>query len=122
MKLRIAPEHIRFRISKSEFNQLLTDGVLINTITLSNVVRLDCEIRINSDLSNEDGQILKFSSQTIHETVRFHLSILKHGINRLQSDTFSKDGIQEHVAFNNGDLLTIGIEIDLHSKDRKDQK
>lgn len=86
------------------------------------MVRLDCEIRINSDLSSEDGQILKFSSQTIHETVRFHLSILKHGINRLQSDTFSKDGIQEHVAFNNGDLLTIGIEIDLHSKDRKDQK
>ena len=83
---------------------------------------LDCEIRINSDLANEHGQLLKFSSQTIPETVRFHLSIFKDGINRLQSDTFSKDGIQEHVALNNGDLLTIGIEIDLHSKDRKDQK
>ena len=119
MNLRIAPEHIRFRISDSEFNQLLAVGVLINTVSLSSVVSLDYEIRIISDLANEHGQLIKLSSQATQKSMKLHLSIFSDGISRLQNGSSGKDGIQEHVALNNGDLLTIGIEIDLHSKSQK---
>lgn len=83
------------------------------------MVSLDYEIRIISDLANEQDQLIRFSSQATQKSIRLHLSIFSDGIKQLQGEGYRKDGIQEHVALNNGDLLTIGIEIDLHSKSQR---
>lgn len=48
--------------------------------------------------------------------LRFDLTVFSDGIARLQSGQVGKEGLRENQALASGDLLTIGLEIDLHSK------
>ncbi len=118
MNLRIAPEHIRFRITEAEFNTLTTHGVLINSTTLSGTGRLDYVIRIHPDAANSDGQALQLTTQLRSDAVVLEISLFADGLKQLQSGIGSKEGVQAHLAFDTGAMLTIGLEIDLHSKQR----
>ena len=116
MNLRIAPEHIRFRISEDEFATLLAQGALVNSTMFDGIARLDYAIRTQPDTATQDGQTLELSTHRRADTTTFELRVFTNGIDQLQSGNAGKDGIQEHLAFDNGDMLTIGLEIDLHSK------
>ena len=118
MNLRIAPEHIRFRISEAEFNTLITHGVLINSTTLGSTGHLDYSILVHPNVTSVDGQILDLTRHLCSDGMVLELSLFAHGIEQLKNGIAGKDGIQEHLAFDNGSMLTIGLEIDLHSKKR----
>ena len=116
MNLRIAPEHLRFRISEDEFAALCTHSVLAQQTTLGATSVLEYTLRTQPHATDTNGQILSFAAQTSATGCLFELSVFADGIAALKSNQAGKDGIQEHLAFENGDMLTIGLEIDLHSK------
>ena len=116
VNLKIAPEQIRFRISATEFATLSTTGTLENVTQLGDGWRLDYTIHVNDAPSSSAGRILEFSTAATSTGTRLELTIFSDGIRQLQSGQAGKDGIREHLAFANGDLLSIGLEIDLHSK------
>ncbi len=116
MNLRIAPEHIRFRISEEEFATLLAHGALSNGTSLGGTANFYYAIRIHHAATNRDGQSLALATHASEDITRYVLTLFADGISQLQSEGAGKDGVQEHLAFDNGDMLTIGLEIDLHSK------
>lgn len=116
MNLRIAPEHIRFRISADEFKSLIEHGVLSAGTAFGEFSNLYYGIRTHHAPKNPDGSFLSFSTHSGDGITRFVLTVFAEGIAKLQTDGVEKDGICEHLAFENGDLLTIGLEIDLHSR------
>ena len=120
MNLRIAPEHVRFRLSNDEFATLLTHGSLADRTTLGGAT-LDYTIRLQPTPCGPTGQQLELTTTSDTAGTRFQLDVFGDGVTRLQSGGAGKDGIQEHRAFDNGDLLTIGLEIDLHSKKGADK-
>lgn len=120
MNLRIAPEHVRFRLSNDEFATLLTHGSLADHTTLGGAT-LDYTIHIQPTPCGPTGQQLELTTTSDTTGTRFQLDVFGDGVTRLQSGSAGKDGIQEHRAFDNGDLLTIGLEIDLHSKKGADK-
>lgn len=121
MNLRIAPEHMRFRISEDEFATLREHGILSNCTSFGNPSRLNYAIRMKSDAANLEGQIIELSIQMNEGLSSFELTVFANGISQLLSGNVGKNGIQEYLAFENGDLLTVGLEIDLHSKTGKDK-
>lgn len=116
MNLRIAPEYLRFRITADEFAALLTTGILRSHTQCSDAVRCDYVIQTNAATTATEGHILELASAAVPTGLRFELTVFAVGIARLQSGEAGKDGLREHLALVNGDLLSIGLEIDLHSK------
>ena len=116
MNLRIAPEHLRFRISEDEFAALCARGILSQHTALGAASILEYTLRTHPSATDANGQILAFAAQTRATGCHFEVSIFADGVAALKSNQAGKDGIQEHLAFENGDMLTIGLEIDLHSK------
>lgn len=116
MNLRIAPEYLRFRITADEFATLLTTGTLQSHTQCSDVVRCDYVIQTNAAAIAAEGGSLELASAAVSTGLRFELTVFADGIARLQSGQAGKDGLREHLALANGDLLSIGLEIDLHSK------
>ena len=116
MNLRIAPEQLRFRLSAAEFATLAATGMLQSATQLTECCRLDYLIRVDTAASAPTGQALELSTSTTSTGPRFELTVFANGLQQLQSGGAGKDGIREHLAFANGDLLSIGLEIDLHSK------
>ena len=116
MNLRIAPEQIRFRITADEFATLIATGILENSTQLTVTHRLAYSIRTNASTKSREGSTLALSSSDLFHGTHFELTLFADGISQLQSGQCGKDGLQEHLAFSSGDLLSIGLEIDLHSK------
>lgn len=116
MNLRIASEQLRFRISANEFATLCADGILESNIRLSATDGLNYAIRTERTPKSADDRTLELASTTTANGSRIELIVFADGIAQLQTPQVGKDGIQEHLAFANGDLLSIGLEIDLHSK------
>ena len=116
MNLKIAPEQIRFRISATEFATLTATGALQNVTQLADGWQLDYIIRTDNAPRSSAGQILEFATSTTATGTQLALTVFADGIQQLQAAEAAKDGIREHLAFANGNLLSIGLEIDLHSK------
>lgn len=116
MNLKIAPEQIRFRVSAMEFATLSATGMLENATQLGDGWRLDYLIRTETAPCSNAGRMLEFSTTDTSTGTRLELAVFADGIRQLQSEQAGKDGIREHLAFANGDFLSIGLEIDLHSK------
>lgn len=116
MNLRIAPEHIRFRISEDEFATLMTHGALSNGTSLGGMASFYYAIRTHHAATNREGHTLALSTHAGEGITRYILTVFANGIAQLRSGNTSKEGIQDHLAFDNGDMLTISLEIDLHSK------
>ncbi|MBU3656462.1 MAG: hypothetical protein FGM35_00325 [Rhodocyclaceae bacterium] len=116
MNLRIAPEHIRFRISAEEFVTLLTHGALSNGTSFGNAECFYYGIRSHPSATDREGFTLALATYAEEGLTRYMLTVFADGIAQLHSGLAGKDGIQEHLTFENGDMLTIGLEIDLHSK------
>ena len=116
MNLRIAPEYLRFRIAADEFASLLSTGKLQSYTQCSDTVRCDYAIHTDPSTTSADDCILELSTTTVAAGLRFDLTVFSDGIARLQSGQVGKDGLREHQALASGDLLSIGLEIDLHSK------
>ena len=116
MNLKIAPEQIRFRISATEFATLTATGALQNVTQLADGWQLDYIIRTDNAPRSGADRILEFSTTATATGTRLELTVFADGIRQLQSGETNKDGIREHLSFVNGNLLSIGLEIDLHSK------
>ncbi len=116
MNLRIAPEYLRFRISDGEFETLLTTGILQAHTQCSEKVRCDYSIHTHPERTSTDGRTLDLTTKTTETGLGFDLTVFADGIARMQSGKVGKDGLSEHQALASGDLLTISLEIDLHSK------
>lgn len=116
MNLRIAPEQIRFRISADEFESLMATGVLENTVQLSDALHCVYVIRTNTAEKSKEGRVLELSTTALSNGTRLELTLYANGVSHLQSGQCGKDGLREHLAFVGGELLSIGLEIDLHSK------
>lgn len=116
MNLRIAPEYFRFRITANEFASLLNTGTLQSYTQCSDTVRCDYAIHTDPATTSADDYILELRSTTVATGLRFDLTVFSDGIARLQSGQVGKYGLREHQVLANGDLLSIGLEIDLHSK------
>lgn len=120
VNLKIAPEHIRFRITEDEFSMLMEHGTLSNATSFGSLC-LYYGIRTHNAATNREGHILELNAHSGEGDTRYMLTVFTDGIARLKSGNAAKDGIQEHLAFDNGDLLSIGLEIDLHSKKGSDK-
>lgn len=116
MNLRLAPEHLRYRISEQEFADLVEQGHLVDHTTLGNTILLKYAVRTDAAATNEEGAMLAFKTQHAAGALHFELTVFANGIDQLRSGNVDKDGIHEAMAFANGELLTVGLEIDLHSK------
>lgn len=116
MNLRIAPEQIRFRISADEFATLLEHGALSNGTSFGSAASFYYGIRSHQAATDREGHTLALATHADEGVTRYMLTVFADGIAQLRSGLTGKDGIQEHLAFENGDMLTIGLEIDLHSK------
>jgi hypothetical protein len=116
VNLRIAPEYLRFRIAADEFAILLTTGTLQSHTQCSDTVRWDYAIHTNPATASAEDRTLELATSAVVTGLRFDLTVFADGIVRLQSGQTGKDGLREHQALANGDLLSIGLEIDLHSK------
>gem|GEM_PF-2695374 len=119
MNLRIAPEQIRFRITADEFATLIAKGVLEDVTQLSETLHLSYSIRTNASNKSSKNRTLELSTSVLSNGTRFELTLFIDGINQLRSGLCVNDGLREHLAFTSGDLLSIGLEIDLHSKKEK---
>lgn len=116
MNLRLAPEQIRFRIAEAELSTLIATGSLSSVTTLAENLFLEYTIRTVSMPTNTDGELLELTTRCDSGSTHLDLTVFSDGIEQLQSDTTAKDGIKTHQAFANGDMLTVWLEIDLHSK------
>lgn len=116
MNLRLAPEHLRFRISEDEFATLAAGGALDAAITLSNTQRLEYHVHTVATAQSPEGLNLNLTSSCSNGATCLVLSVFTDGLQQLKSGKAGKDGIRESLAFANGDMLTVGLEIDLHNK------
>jgi len=119
VNLRIALEQIRFRITSDEFATLIATGILERSTQLADTLYLAYAIRTNASTKSGEGRTLELSTSALSNGTRFELMLFADGVTQLQSSQCGKDGLQEHLAFASGDLLSIGLEIDLHSKKEK---
>ena len=115
VNLKIAPEQIRFRITEDEFSMLIVHGTLSNATPFGSAC-LYYGIRTHNAATNREGHMLELNAHSGEGDTHYMLTVFTEGIARLKSGNAPKDGIQEHLAFDNGDLLSICLEIDLHSK------
>lgn len=116
MNLRLAPEHLRFRISAQEFADLVAQGRLVGITTLSNALCLEYVVCTDAAATGQEGALLAFKPHHAAGTMHCELMVFANGIDQLSSGNVGKDGIHESIAFDNGEMLTVGLEIDLHSK------
>lgn len=116
MNLRIAPEQIRFRITTDDFETLIAKGVLENATQISDALHLHYSIRTSPSAQSSEGRSLELSTSASSHGTRLELMLFADGVHQLQSGQCGKDGLREHLAFTGGALLSIGLEIDLHSK------
>ena len=116
MNLRIEPEHVRFRITAQEFSSLIDHGALSNGTSFGESANFYYGIRTHQAAKDREGHSLALAAHANDGTTRFVLTVFTDAIEKLKSGTFAKDGVVEHLVYGNGDMLTIGLEIDLHSK------
>lgn len=121
MNLRIGPEQIRFRITADEFATLIEHGALSNGTSFGESANIYYGVRTHRAAANRDGSCLSLATHADDGTTRYILTVFSDGMAKLQNNGGGKDGICEHFAFENGDMLTIGLEIDLHSKRNADK-
>ena len=94
----------------------MASGVLENAVQLSDALHCVYVIRTNATEKSKEGRVLELSSTALSSGTRFELTLYANGVSQLQSGQCGKDGLREHLAFVGGELLSIGLEIDLHSK------
>jgi hypothetical protein len=121
VNLRLAPEHLRFRISESELATLAAGGPLDAAITVADALRLEYQIRTVATAQSPRGQTMNLSSSYANGAMCLVLTVFGDGLHQLKSGLAGKDGIRESLAFANGEMLTVGLEIDLHSKKGADK-
>lgn len=95
---------------------MLTDQGALSNVTAFGSTNLYYGIRAHHAATNREGHTLELTTHANEGETRYMLTVFADGVARLKSGNAGKDGLQEHLAFENGDLLSIGLEIDLHSK------
>ncbi len=116
MNLRIASEYIRFRISKDEFFQLQSHEPLTGVTRIAEIICLEYTLRVDTATHRFDEKLLDLATVQKPHAIQLKLTIFSKGMDQLKSDLGGKDGIREFLTFSNGDILTVGLEIDLHSE------
>jgi hypothetical protein len=113
MKLRLATEHIRFRISRSEFDALTNSQVITAELSLPSGSRLQYTIKPDERITSPDGTALDFESSSGINGMIWNLTVYRNAIDMLIKPEHAKNGVKEILTFGQGDMLTVSLEIDI---------
>lgn len=116
MNLRIAPEYLRFRISEDEFFQLESCAPLSGFTRITETLCFEYTLRVDKSTHPQGKSLLDLATYIRPHAIRYILTVFSVSMDQLKSDLGCKDGIREFVTFSNGDILTVGLDVDLHSK------
>lgn len=113
MKLRLAPEHIRYRISRSEFDRLITSSAIRDQLCLSSALKIHYQIILKEQASSPEDKLMDFEASPTAEGINLNLTLYSHVIDLLELPEHAKHGVKEFLTFDNGEMLTITVEIDM---------
>lgn len=113
MKLRLATEHIRFRLSRSEFVALSESQHITAVLSLPTASSLHYTIKPDTQIASSDGRSLDFESIQVRDGMNWNLTVYRSAINLLLKPEHAKDGVKEIFTFNQGDMLSVTLEIDI---------
>ena len=113
MKLRLATEHIRFRISQSEFVALTESQEITATLNLPFATRLQYTIRPDAQTASPEGNPLGFEASRDTGGMIWSLTVYRSAIDMLIKPEHAKNGVKEIFTFDQGDMLSVTLEIDI---------
>lgn len=113
MKLRLAPEHIRFRISKDEYERLKNTEEISEATHLSGGFRIRYQIASHSDGVSANGNALELVHITTSAETTLILTVYHSAVEMLALPIHAKEGVKAFLTFDDGEMLTVAIEIDL---------
>lgn len=113
MKLRLATEHIRFRISGSEFDALTKSQVITAELSLPPACLLQYTIKPDARFASPDGTTLGFESRSGSGGMIWNLTVYRAAIDMLLKPEHAKNGVKEIFTFQQGDMLSVTLEIDI---------
>lgn len=113
MKLRLATEHIRFRISGSEFDALTKSQVITAELSLPPACLLQYTIKPDVRIASPDGTTLGFESRSGSGGMIWNLTVYRGAIDMLLKPEHAKNGVKEIFTFQQGDMLSVTLEIDI---------
>lgn len=113
MKLRLATEHIRFRISSTEFDALTKSHVITAELSLPPASRLQYTIKPDAQIVSPEGTALGFESIRELDGMIWNLTAYRSAIDMLLKPEYAKNGVKEIFTFQQGDMLSITLEIDI---------
>lgn len=113
MKLRLATEHIRFRISGSEFDALMKSQVIKAELNLPPAGHLQYTIKPDARIASPDGTTLGFESSSGLGGMIWNLTVYHSALDMLLKPEHAKNGVKEIFTFQQGDMLSVTLEIDI---------
>lgn len=113
MKLRLAPEHIRYRISRSEFDALMTSRVIRDRLWMSSAINIQYQIELKEQVISPEDKLMDFEANPTPEGISLNLTLYSQVIDLLELSVHAKNGVKEFLTFGNGEMLTITVEIDM---------
>ncbi|MFW9611769.1 MAG: hypothetical protein ACMV0J_06220 [Fluviibacter sp.] len=119
MNLRIGPESLRFRIIEDELAVLRANGCISGETGVAEMCRLAYTVRLApSGQRPESTTQPALTLTTVQDAQGMHVTLMLSpaALNQLVTGQAGKDGVREFLTFANGDMLTVGLEVDLHSK------
>lgn len=116
MNLRIAPEYIRFRIAEEELEALHHQGSLTDCTHMANQLSMAYTLQLERPEDCMGSALLKLHVQHDAQGMRVVVTVAKQAMVQLYEPSSHKDGIREFLVFDHGGLLTVDLQVDLHSK------
>ncbi len=113
MKLRLATEHVLFRISRSEFDALTKSQEITAEFRLPPASRLRYTIKTDSRITSPNDTPLDFEANHSLDGMIWNLTVYRSAIDMLLKPENAKNGVKEFFTFEHGDMLSVTLEIDM---------
>jgi hydroxyacyl-ACP dehydratase HTD2-like protein with hotdog domain len=116
VNLRIAPEHIRFRISEQELHHIHQQGSITQCTRVSDTLSMHYTLELAASTDRIMPALLHLQTRQEEHVIGFLLTIGHEALAQLLSPLQRQNRIRESLTLANGDFLTVDLEVDLHSK------
>ena len=103
MNIRFSDQHIRFRVSQSELDQLLTGRRLVLAVPMPRAHQINANVSVTQ---MGDWQLDS-------DPTGLWLSIPRDALTQFASNLPSKEGIEHEFDLGQGKNLSVGFEVDL---------
>jgi hypothetical protein len=108
ISLKLAYNEVRLRINRDDLTRLLSGHLL----SLDLAIYLDKSQRVEiSSAENQNNKI-----QLISSPAKMHFIVLKSALLALEKKLPSKSGINDSVKDHTGNLIALGLEIDVKNR------